>query len=291
MGTYKLIGRILFALILFVFGSYIVAAQQPISGEWKADHKENQPNKIQISFDVKYEKNGRTNRNQNSSTYDFNDLSGLSLQQTQGGNVSFSIKREAGSIDCEGRFDNGRGSGKFTFNPDPSYVQGMISRGFNFKDEELLTAAHLGLSLSYTDSLLSADFGKLETQDLFKAHIFKVTPEFLTEMRATGFPELGMEEVVKAKIFKIDPEYVRNIKDAGFGVENFENLVKYKIFKVTPEYLNELRNEGLTSLSTEDVVQFRIFRIEAKDIRQARAEDPDITAEKIVKKRISGWGK
>lgn len=278
------------AFIIFVFGSYIVAAQQPISGEWKATHKETDPAKLHLSFEIRSDKNGNS-RNQNSSNYDFGDLNGLSPAQTRGGSVNFTLVRDVGTFNCEGTFDNGKGSGKFIFTPNTDFVQGMRSRGFEFTDEQLFSAAGLGLTLSYTDGLLAANFGKLETHDLFKALIFKVTPEFLSEMRATGFPDLGMEEVVKAKIFKIDPEYVRNIKDAGFGVENFENLVKYKIFKVTPEFLGELRNEGLTVLSSEDVVQLRIFKIDAAYVRQARAEDPNITVKKIVEKKIGGWSR
>lgn len=287
----KFIGRVAVAFLIFVFGSYIIAAQQSFTGEWKATHKENANGKIHLSFEVSSEKDGKISRNVNSTNYDLSELNGLTADQTRGGNVRFSLEREAGTIVCEGSFENGSGSGKFTFQPNPSYVQGMSSRGFEFNDKQLFSAANLGLTLSFTDSLLSAGFGKLETDDLFKALIFKVTPEFLAEMRATGFPDLGMEEVVKAKIFKIDPEYIRNIKDAGFGVENFENLVKYKIFKVTPEFLGELRNEGLTGLEAEDIVQLRIFKIDAAYVREARATDPNITVQKIVQKKIGGWGK
>ena len=110
-------------------------------------------------------------------------------------------------------------------------------------------------------------------------------------MAATGFPNLTMEDLVKARIFKIDAQFVRNIKDMGFGADNFEHLVKYSIFKVTPEYLSELKNEGLSGLTAEEVVKLRIFKVDAAFVRAARADDPNISVEKIVQKKIGVWDK
>ena len=141
------------------------------------------------------------------------------------------------------------------------------------------------------DDLLSADFGKLDVEDLFKAAIFKVDSKFMREMKASGFPNLGMEELVKARIFKIDAGFVSEVARMGFDKEPFESLVKMRIFKVTPEFINEARGEGLTNLSVEDLVKMRIFKIDGEFIRQARAEGVPLEVEKLVQKRIGVWGK
>jgi hypothetical protein len=299
MKTFRIISGVFAAFIVIAVGSYVIVAQQAVSGTWEASIKEKSPDKIQLSFERKTEHG----RNQNGSSYSFSEIQGLSREQTQNGRVSFRLVRDAGTIECEGTFVNGRGSGTFTFVPNRVYIDAMRSRGFDIEkgwkdddrqdsiDERLLTAAMLNVTVALADDLRSANFPNLDFGDLFKAAIFKIDGKFMAEMKATGFPNLGMEELVKARIFKIDADFVRKIKDMGFGTTDFENLVKYSIFKVTPEFLADLKAEGLNDLTAEDVVKARIFKIDADFIRKAKAEVPDVTMEQLVQMKIGVFRK
>jgi hypothetical protein len=278
--------------IIIVVGSYVIVAQTAVNGTWKADSRREKDGKIYISFERRTERG----QNQNGSNFDYSDLQGISRDQAQNGKVSFRLVREAGTIECEGTFIDGKGSGTFTFTANPSFVDAMRTRGFDFEKSalkhdndlsgRLFAATTLNVTTKLADDLLSANFGPLDVEDLFKAAIFKITPEFMTEMKATGFPNLGMEELVKARIFKIDAAYVRDIHDMGFENNDFEDLVKFRIFKVTPEFLTTLKNEGFTKLSSEEVVKFRIFNIDTDFIRKAKAEDPNVTVEDLVQMKI-----
>jgi len=281
-----------FALVVFVIGSYVIVAQSVVTGDWTASTKDEKPDKIQLSFEMRTERGGR---NQHGSSFAYSDLQGLTREQAQNGKVSFSLAREAGTIECEGTFVNGKGSGTFRFSPNYGFADAMRSRGFDFSkskhgpsdlEHKLFTATTLNVTTAFADDLKSANFGPLDVDDLFKAVIFKVTPQFAAEMKATGFPNLGMEELVKARIFKVDAEYVRQVNDMGFANLDFEGLIKFRIFKVEPEFLTALKAEGLTNLSSEDVVKFRIFKIDPQFIREARASEPNITVEELVQMKI-----
>jgi len=283
-----------FAFIVFVWGSYVIVAQNTvITGDWTAKTITEERDKIQLNFEIRRENGGKNNHG---SSFAYSDLRGLSADQAQNGKVNFSLAREAGTIDCEGTFTNGRGVGTFRFTPNYSFADAMKSRGFDFSkaskhgsqdlEMRLFTATTLNVTTAFADDLNSANFGPLDVDDLFKAVIFKVTPQFMAEMKATGFPNLGMEDLVKARIFKVDAEYVRQVNSMGFPNLDFESLVKFRIFKVEPEFLNALKAEGLTNLASEDVVKFRIFKIDAAYIREARAADPNITAEELVQMKI-----
>jgi hypothetical protein len=286
---------LVFTFIIIVIGKYVIVAQSPITGDWKADarpEKLEKNGKIHISFERKTE-NGH---NQNGNSYSFDELSGLSREQTQNGRVSFSIVREAGTVECEGTFTNGKGLGTFRFVPNQSFFSGMKSRGFDFEKSErkhedgfenrILSAALLNITTALADDLLSANFGKLDVDDLFKAAIFKVDSKFMVEMKNSGFPNLTLEDLVKARIFKIDADYVRQVHEMGFSEKGFESLVKFRIFKVTPEFLGELKAAGLKDLDSEDIVKCRIFKIDAEFVRKARAQDPNATIEDMVKMKI-----
>lgn len=294
-------------------------AQSTVTGEWKAstetqrrekkwdkdddsdepewDDKSDNVNKLHLSFERRTERGGRNNMGSN---YEYSELQGLTREQAErGGAVSFRLVREAGTIDCEGSFQNGRGSGTFRFTPNAGFVSAMKARGFDFEKEDgkmfgderdredrLFAAATINVTTALADDLLSADFGKLDTEDIFKAAIFKVNSKFMREMKESGFPGLGMEELVKARIFKIDAKFVREAARMGFDKEPFESLVKMRIFKVTPEFVAEVRGEGLNDLTIEDLVKMKIFKIDAEYIRQAKADGTPLEVEELVQKRI-----
>lgn len=303
----------LFTLIIiaFIVGASGVVAQN-LTGEWTANtrgwekgpkHKFGQegevqkedPNRIHLSFSRRSDNGGK---NQHGSTYNYSDLEGLTRQQAEsGGPVSFRLVREAGIIECQGNFANGKGSGTFTFTANKNFVDGMKARGFDFEKlpskggngsplDKLFAATTLNVTTALADDLIAANFGDLDVDDLFKAAIFKIDGKFMAEMKATGFPNLSMEDLVKARIFKVDADYVRQVKDMGFADQGFEGLVKFRIFKVTPEFLNELRSAGLDKMDAEDIVKARIFKIDGEFIRQARAEEPNITMEELVQMKI-----
>jgi hypothetical protein len=270
-----------------------VEAQNALTGTWKASVSK-QGSKLNLNLERDRDKAGKHSMGHD---FDFAELQGLTLEQAlNGGPVNFSLIREAGRIDCEGSFQNGKGSGPFRFTPNLAFVSAMKSRGFDFDDSQdpdedrrenrLFAATMLNVTTALADDLASAGFGKLRVDDLFKAAIFKIDSKFMREMKASGFENLGMEELVKARIFKIDAEFVRQVSQMGFEKEPFESLVKMQIFKVTPEFITEVRNEGLTNLQVEDVVKLRIFKIDAKFIRDAKADGVPVEIERLVQRRL-----
>ena len=281
------------ALVSWSGGSNAIA-QNVITGDWKASLQDDSA-KINLNFE---QRNAKGHRNQMGQTYDFADLQGLSREQVlSGGPVKFSLVREAGRIDCEGSFQNGKGSGAFRFTGNQSFVSAMKSRGFDFEEDSnsdhephsenrLFAATTLNVTTALADDLSSAGFGKLQVEDLFKAAIFKIDSRFMREMKGSGFADLGMEELVKARIFKIDADFVRQVSQMGFEKEPFESLVKMRIFKVAPEFITEVRNEGLTDISVEDLVKMRIFKIDSEFIRQAKADGVPLEVERLVQRRI-----
>ncbi len=315
------------AFIIIVIGKVVIVAQAPITGRWTADARPGKRDDGKIQLNLSRTTQG-DRRNEFGSSFAYSELQGLSQAQTDNGSVNFKLAREAGTVNFEGSFSNGKGSGTFRFDPDYRYFSAMKERGFDFEkansrnksgendvEGRMLSAAMLNVTTALADDLRSVGFGNLDVDDLFKATIFKIDSKFMAEMKATGFPNLTMEDLVKARIFKIDADFIKKVNDMGFGTMDFEQLVKYSIFKVTPEYLAEmkaagfdklsseevvkfrifkvtpelltdLKNEGFGKLSAEQVVKFSIFNIDKDFIRRAKAEDPNITVEELVKLKI-----
>ena len=301
----RLVTSFVFALafVALAVGCQATLAQTTLTGEWRATPARDKADKeksdkINLSFERRDERGGH---NQMGNDYDYAELQGLS--RASGGAVHFRIVREAGTIDCEGTLENGRGSGTFRFTGNQSFVAAMKARGFDFEQQSprraegddienrLFAAAAINVTTALADDLLSADFGRLDVDDLFKAAIFKVDSKFMREMKASGFPGLGMEELVKARIFKIDADFVGQVARMGFDKESFESLVQMRVFKITPEFIAEVRNEGLNDVSVDELVKMRIFKIDAAFIRSAKDDGVPLKVEELVHRRIMSKGK
>jgi len=308
--------------LVFIIGCNAASAQTEVTGDWtgslgreksavshrqKSDEPEttadDRENGTQVKGDriyLDFERpttNGH--RSQTGQTFSFAELQGLTREQMErGGAVKFSLVREAGTITCEGTFQNGKGSGTFRFTGNPSFFAAMKSRGFDFENNsttwhderdsknKLFSAAVINVTTALADDLLSAGLGKIDSGDLFKAAIFKVDSSFAREMKASGFPNLGMEDLVKARIFKIDANFASQVAQMGFADQSFESLVQMRIFKVTPEFIAAVRSEGITNPSVEELVKMKIFKIDSDFIRKAKAEGVPLDVERLVERRI-----
>lgn len=288
--------RFVSCFIVIVIGSYVIVAQNVITGEWTSKRTDSDRGQIHITM-----KRSTTESNHSwGSTFKFSDLNGN--LDVENGPVAFRIERDAGTFAFTGQVTAGRGSGTYTFTPNMSFANALKARGididsvgrsnskYNVKqssiEERLMTAAMVNVTSALADDLVRANFGELTLGDLTTAAIFKIDGAYLAEMKASGYPNLTFQDVVKGRIFKIDGEFVRAMNQVGLGDAGFEGLVKFKIFRVTPEYLAELRAAGLNDLTSEDIVKLRIFKIDADFIRAARAADPNITIQQIVNRKL-----
>ncbi|HYG81227.1 MAG TPA: hypothetical protein VD861_12605 [Pyrinomonadaceae bacterium] len=257
------------------------------SGTWTAEvKKEKADDRIQFSF-TRRSDGGHSNHGNEYALADFQGLTREQVRAAANKPVNFRLVREAGTLECEGSFRDGRGSGTWRLVPSQAFRSAMSSRGYDLTDEQMFTATMIDVRTSFVDDLKTMGFDRLDFDDVVKATIFKVTPEFVAELRSLGFENLGLEELVKARIFKVDAAFAREVREMGFDEKSMEQLVKLRIFKVTPAFLKEIKDEGLKLDSIEDAVKLRIFKVDADFIRRARASGhTDLDVEQLVKLRI-----
>ncbi len=263
--------------------------QEIFSGTWTAELKRDKPDeRIQFSF---HRRSDRGNGSFSGSDYALGDFQGLTREQVFSGTgtrVSFRLVREAGTIECEGSFRDGKGAGDWRLVPSQSFRSAMRSRGYdNLTDQQMVTSVMINLTAKFVDDLKTIGFDRLPFEDVIKAQIFKVTPQFVAEMKSLGFDDLDLEELVKARIFDIDAEFVRQVQGMGFERQSLEGLVKLRIFKITPEFISAMKSADFENLSAEELVKLRIFEITPAFIKSMKAEGlSQISVEDAVKLKI-----
>ena len=263
--------------------------QETQSGTWTAEIKSGKAeNEIQFTF------NRRTNGGHSSMSgngFSLDEFQGLSRSQVFSGvntPVSFRLTREAGMVECEGSFRDGKGAGSWRLIPSQSFRSAMSSRGYNdLTDEQMFTSVMVNVTSKFVDDFKSIGFDRPTYKDVIKSRIFNVTPQFAAEMKSLGFDNLELEEHVKARIFKVDAEFVRQVRGMGFDKQSLEALVKLRIFKITPEFISEMKAANFESLTAEGLVKLRIFEISPAFVNRLKAEGlSQISVEDAVKLKI-----
>jgi hypothetical protein len=94
-------------------------------------------------------------------------------------------------------------------------------------------------------------------QDAIAFKIFKVTPEFASEMKAAGFSKLDSEKLIALRVHDITPEYARSIAQA-FPNATIDDVMKTKIFKIDSAFIASAKAHGFNNLTLEKLVQLRI---------------------------------
>lgn len=234
---------------------------------------------------------------------DLQGLTGAQLTSATGGPARFRIVREAGSLDCDGVFKAGRGTGDCRFAPDAGYAAQLAKRGIGSPtidqqfqltmagggaladvDEllrqgyprpsvgQLLEMSIHGVDAAYLQSLAKAGYNAGKVSKLVEMRIHGVTPEFATELAAIGpaYRNLPVDQLVEMRIHGITPDEVRDYAKAGYPNLTRRQLINMAIHNVSPTYVADMTAAGYRNLTPEQLVNMRIHGVNAEMARVAR---------------------
>jgi hypothetical protein len=270
------------------------AACADVRGEWTATRHKRDGGKIQLELE-----RGRNNHTgQSMKIADFTGLSAAQIASPTATPVSFSLRREAGTVTLDGTFRNGSGSGEFTFAPNAAFLATVRELGVpvgkghgggkhGSAEEQLLTLAILDVSTAYIRSMQAA--GYEESLDEYIAmRIFNVTPELVSEYRGLGMT-LSADDLVAGQVHGVSPEYVEQMRALGARDVDFDDLIATRIHGATPEYIDEMRALGYGDLDLDDYIAFRIHGVSPRFVEQlAEVGFKDVSADDLVAFRIHG---
>ena len=234
------------------------SAQNAINGQWTAELKSGNPQKIYVMFQKRHKENGIRNE---SLTLSSSDLSGLSPENLTIAKtlVVFRIVRESGTFEFEGYFSEGKGAGFWTLIPNQSFISAMRSRGYNSLTENDLFSAAIGnVSIKQMEDLKSFGYDRLSFEQLFLAGAFNVAPDFISAWRLAGFNNLSFGELLQLGMFKVTPEFLDEIKAEGFPQLSLSTAVNLKIHNIDRDFIRRARAGGFPNVTLGELIHLRI---------------------------------
>ena len=206
--------------MLLALGLLAVPAQatpQEIRGNWdsRADgDRWRDRDQIQLNLELQREGDGRWQMGFNIS---IDELRGLTADQAGGSaeTVTFQLVRDAGTLSFDGQTRDGRGTGFFSFEANPSYMDRMAELGYpNLSADRVFTFAVQDVTVAYVIGLRKLGYDDLPEKDLVRFAIHNVELDFIRQMNALGYVDIAPGDLVKMKIHDVTPEYVRRVREA-----------------------------------------------------------------------------
>ena len=120
-------------ILSFLVGSFATcetSAQDSYAGQWIIEPARSS-GRYQVTFSYQSPKSGR-GRSMSGFQIEPDRLQGLTQGQVMsaGSRVQFQLVRDAGTLNCEGWFKDGKGSGHFVFAASPTFSNELQRRGY-----------------------------------------------------------------------------------------------------------------------------------------------------------------
>ena len=200
-------------------------------------------------------------------------LVGLSAAEMGGSGVTvhFKIVRAAGTLTCEGWFDGGKGSGHFTYQPNPDFVTELAKRGINAPTAwEQFSMTMAGVGLDLVDELARQGYVRPTAGDLARMGTHGVDLEYVRDIGARGYHLRNSESLVRMRDHGVDPEFIESLDSAGYKNLSAEDLVRLRDHGVDGDYIAEMKAVGYAPSNPEELLESRDHGVDPSYITSLR---------------------
>ena len=200
-------------------------------GTWFATIKKD---KISIRFEDE-----ESNNNYSNSNFALNEFKNLPTNSKG----TFSLTREAGTIEFTGKFDGNAGMGSYEFKADDSFFAFLKKEGINSdKEKDGLVFYMIKLKKDFVKMLKNQGYTDFTKNDLIPLAAMNITEEYIISLKKAGLPELSLQDVIPLKALDVDAEFIKGIKNSGYKNITASKLITLKAQGIDGEYLKAARN-------------------------------------------------
>ena len=143
--------------------------------------------------------------------------------------TTFQLTRDAGTFSFTGSFQNGRGSGDWTFKGSSTFASELRKHGYD----------------------------QLFDDRLYRLALNNLTAAFIAELAHAGYRNLSVEELISLYSNNVRASYIESLKSVGYSKLAPRDLIALKTNGVTDAYIKSLQNRGHKDLSVQRILSLR----------------------------------
>ena len=235
------------------------AAGAPYTGTWSIDARpqpSNAPGSMQVT--LSYRGPHGSDSDSNDGSFDPSRYRGLTAADLIAAHVDahFTIVRDAGSLDCEGVFAQGLGSGIFTYAANPAFAKALESGGLGRPtDDEQFELTLMGTTLAFVDDLEQRHVSGLSSASLVRMAEHGVSTRYVDALAQSGIEPASVDDYVRLVDHGVDGDFASGIVRAGYH-PTVEDLVRLRDHGVTLDFVASLRAHGYHP-TIDDLIRLR----------------------------------
>jgi hypothetical protein len=265
-----------------LLGAAILATGQQTGSEWKLRHA-GPPDQVHFTVE-RYRGNGHWTESQDVPLSHFRGLSLDTL--SHGGSAHFEYVHDAGRLVCKGTFSWSRGSGSFTFVPNPAFTAELVKLGYDAPNEDqlfsmLMQDAGLEFARGVRDAGLNAS-----TSQLVELRLHGVTLDYIRETHRAGYRNFRAKDYVDIKIHGVPTEFLRELREAGYDL-SAQQVIELRIHGVDSEFMDNLKQAGY-ELPPNQITELKIHGVDSRFIRDLKSYGLQPKASDLVQFKIHG---
>ncbi|MGZ3926175.1 MAG: M56 family metallopeptidase [Mucilaginibacter sp.] len=191
----------------------------------------------------------------------------------------FTLKREAGTMLFNGKFDGDKGYGHYKFTANKEFSDYLNKEGITgIEDGDRFAFFSINITREYVEMLKQNGYGHMSKNELISMAALKVDAPYIKSWRENGF-KLSSNELVSAKALGVNNEYISDIRNAGYPNISYNQLISFKAQGITPQYIKGLRKANLDegkgksegSLpSAEDISSYKALNVDSNYIQELK---------------------
>lgn len=205
------------------------------TGNWFATIKDD---KINIQF-----RNDDDKNSSNGTTFQLDEFNNLPRDK-QG---TFTITREAGTMEFTGKFEGNNGMGQYKFVPNNTYSAAMQKEGIDIStDKDLMVFFIVNIKQSYVQMLKQQGYANLDKDKLIPLAALDISESYITSIKQAGFPTIDLDNLVPFKALDINKAYIEEIRKAGYKDLTPDKIITFKAQGIDGKYIADFRSATKT---------------------------------------------
>lgn len=209
--------------------------------------------------------------NNSSTTFQLSELNGL----TKDMKGEFTLTREAGIMNFEGKFEGNNGMGTYKFTANKNFSVAMAQEGVAVADEsDLMAFFMVNVKISYVKMLKKNGYKNVDKDQLIPLAALGANEEYITSIKQAGIPDFDLEDLIPFKSMGIDKAFIDEIRQAGYKNISADNIIALKSQGINGKFITDFHNStnGNDDDETGDnIIAFKSLNIDAAFIDSFKA--------------------
>ncbi|PJJ08685.1 beta-lactamase regulating signal transducer with metallopeptidase domain [Flavobacterium sp. 1] len=201
--------------------------------------------------------------NNSSTTFQLSELKGL----TKDVKGEFTLTREAGTMNFEGKFEGNNGMGTYKFTADKKFSAAMAQEGVTVADEtDIMVFFMVNVKVSYVKMLKKNGYKNIDKDQLIPLVSLDANEEYINSIKQAGIPNFDLDDLIPFKSMGIDKAFIDEIRQAGYNNITADNIIALKSQGINGKFITDFHNSTNGNHDDEtgdNIIAFKSLNIDA----------------------------